>query len=65
MITIADMFDALTKADRPYKPSVSVERAIDILKDEATQGRLDANLVQLMVDAAPYKRIIKSDWRTL
>lgn len=28
---------------------------------------IDSNtiMVQLMVDAAPYKRIIKSDWRTL
>ena len=46
MITIADMFDALTEADRPYKPAVTPEKAIDILESEAEAGRLDSELVR-------------------
>ena len=35
MMTIADIFDALTAPDRPYKRSLSAEQALDILKIEA------------------------------
>src|SRR5206468_10377431 len=35
MMTISDIFDALVAWDRPYKKSVPVERALDILRDEA------------------------------
>ena len=35
MMTISDIYDALTAIDRPYKKSVPVERALDILVDEA------------------------------
>ena len=33
MMTIADIFDALTATDRPYKRAVPLERALDILRD--------------------------------
>ncbi len=35
MMTIADIFDALTAADRPYKAAVPIEGALDILAQEA------------------------------
>jgi len=47
MMTIADIYDALTAADRPYKPAVPVERALDILHDEAGRGQLDADLLDV------------------
>lgn len=65
LITIADMFDALTEADRPYKPAVPVEKAIDILESEAKAGRLDLELVHLMTDSKAYQRIVDADWRQL
>lgn len=47
IITILDIFDALTADDRPYKPGMPVERALSILKDMAKkEGKLDAGLVQ-------------------
>jgi HD-GYP domain-containing protein (c-di-GMP phosphodiesterase class II) len=64
ILTIADMFDALTEADRPYKPAVSVEQAIKILRAEADAGLLDADLVQLLVDTQAYCRILDEDWHT-
>jgi HD-GYP domain-containing protein (c-di-GMP phosphodiesterase class II) len=32
IMTIADIFDALTASDRPYKPALPPERALDILR---------------------------------
>lgn len=47
MLTIADIFDALTAADRPYRKAASVERAVEILRLEATEGKLDGELVEV------------------
>ena len=55
MMTVADIYDALTASDRPYKPAVAVERALDILKkEEAGRGKLDANLVDIFIEAKVY-----------
>jgi HD-GYP domain-containing protein (c-di-GMP phosphodiesterase class II) len=62
ILTIADIFDALTESDRPYKPSVPPERAIEILQTEAAKGLVDPNLVQLMVESRAYRKIIDEDW---
>lgn len=51
MITIADIYDALTAGDRPYKRAMSHERAVDILHMEARQGHIDADLVRVFVEA--------------
>jgi HD-GYP domain-containing protein (c-di-GMP phosphodiesterase class II) len=59
------MFDALTAADRPYKPAVSVEKAMDILQSEAKAGKLDADLVAVMADSKACRRVIDSDWHQL
>jgi HD-GYP domain-containing protein (c-di-GMP phosphodiesterase class II) len=50
MLTIADIYDALTAADRPYKKRLPVDRALMILRSEAIQHRLNKDLVQLFVD---------------
>jgi len=55
MMAIADVFDALTAADRPYKPAVSVERALRILDEMARHGELDVNLFELFVRAKVYE----------
>ena len=57
MMTISDIFDALVAWDRPYKKSVPVERALDILKEEATHGKLDNDLLQIFIEAKIYKII--------
>lgn len=56
LITLADIFDALTEADRPYKPAVPVETALDMLKAEGKAGRLDSDLVQIMIESESYRR---------
>jgi HD-GYP domain-containing protein (c-di-GMP phosphodiesterase class II) len=51
MMTISDIYDALTATDRPYKRAVPTERALDILSMEAKDGMLDADLLQSFIDA--------------
>jgi HD-GYP domain-containing protein (c-di-GMP phosphodiesterase class II) len=54
LITLADMFDALTEADRPYKPATPVGEALGILRSEARAGRLDSDLVEIMIENRVY-----------
>ena len=54
MMTISDIYDALTATDRPYKRAVPVERALAILGDEAKHGHLDAALLAAFVEARVY-----------
>jgi HD-GYP domain-containing protein (c-di-GMP phosphodiesterase class II) len=55
MMTISDVFDALTAGDRPYKKALSVERALDILtKEFAQRGKIDATLLDIFVTKKVY-----------
>src|SRR6185369_17050046 len=65
MITLADVFDALTSSDRPYKPAVPVDKALDIIRAEADDGQLDRQLVDIMTESQVYKTILGRDWRQL
>lgn len=56
MMTISDIFDALTAADRPYKRAVPAPRALDILTAETSAGMLDESLFQLFVDGRAFER---------
>jgi response regulator RpfG family c-di-GMP phosphodiesterase len=55
MMAISDIYDALAAADRPYKPAVVPERALDILRGEAGTGRIDPTLLDLFVQAQVYR----------
>jgi len=57
MMTICDIFDALTASDRPYKKAMSVERALEILQMEVDDGRLDADLFALFKSAEVYRHV--------
>ena len=56
MMTISDIYDALTANDRPYKRAITTDRALDILKMEVGDGFLDPSLVDIFVDAKVYQR---------
>ncbi len=55
MMTVADIFDALTASDRPYKKAVPVPDALDILRAEERRGKLDADVLELFIDAKVYQ----------
>jgi len=56
MMTVSDIYDALTANDRPYKRAVSTDRALDILKMEVNDGLLDSSLVNIFIEAKVYHR---------
>jgi HD-GYP domain-containing protein (c-di-GMP phosphodiesterase class II) len=49
MMTISDIYDALTAQDRPYKRAVPRDVALDILHQEADQGKLDRDLLDVFI----------------
>lgn len=51
ILTICDIYDALTAGDRPYKKAVPVEQALDLMHEECDAGHIDARLFQVFVDA--------------
>jgi putative nucleotidyltransferase with HDIG domain len=49
---VADIYDALT-TERPYKPGLSVEDAVSMLKREVESGHLDPRAVHSLVNILP------------
>jgi HD-GYP domain-containing protein (c-di-GMP phosphodiesterase class II) len=64
LITLADIFDALTEGHRWYKPPVSVDRAFDMLWREVDEGLLDGELVRVALESGAFTEVLKGDWRT-
>ncbi len=67
IMTIADIYDALTASDRWYKDAVPTEKALDILSQEVNAGQLDPILFDIFLEAKIYeihekkfRKIIKS-----
>jgi len=58
MMTISDIFDALTATDRPYKRAVPYERALDILSMEAKDGMLDRELLDAFIGARVFENLV-------
>ena len=56
MMTICDIFDALTAADRPYKRAVGVDRALGILDDCVRAKEIDPELFRLFRESRVYER---------
>ncbi len=65
LMTIADIFDALTASDRPYKRALPVDRALDIISAEAGRGALDTDLVKLLLESKAYEKVLEVDWKNL
>jgi HD-GYP domain-containing protein (c-di-GMP phosphodiesterase class II) len=57
MMTISDIYDALTASDRPYKKALPHEKALDILHAEAREKKVDAALLQVFVDAKIHEKL--------
>jgi HD-GYP domain-containing protein (c-di-GMP phosphodiesterase class II) len=57
MMAVADIYDALTAADRPYKKAVSHEKAMQILGFEVKDNHIDGDLVELFTVHEVYRAI--------
>lgn len=51
ILTICDIFDALTAGDRPYKKAVPLEQALDLLREECRIGHVDSRLFDVFVES--------------
>jgi putative nucleotidyltransferase with HDIG domain len=50
--SVADIYDALT-TDRPYRPALTPDEALDIMKREVWDGKLDQRVVEVMEGLVP------------
>lgn len=51
ILTIMDIFDALTASDRPYKEAIPVSRALDIVSGMAQEGKLHREMTALFIES--------------
>ncbi|MFY8351783.1 HD domain-containing phosphohydrolase [Pseudoalteromonas sp. SSM20] len=49
ILAIADIFEALTASDRPYKQAKTLSQAINIMQQLATKGELDQTLLDFFI----------------
>ena len=56
MLTIIDVYDALTAEDRPYKPPMPPEKAFGILKNMRDDGQIDGQLLELFIASNAWKK---------
>ena len=47
LMTVADIYDALTAGDRPYKRALRTDAAMKILRQEAAHNKINADLLEL------------------
>jgi HD-GYP domain-containing protein (c-di-GMP phosphodiesterase class II) len=55
IMTIADIYDALTARDRPYKRAVPIDVALGILRADAEAGMVDRALLDLFIGEGVYE----------
>ena len=56
MMTISDIFDALSASDRPYKRAVTLDRALEILGFAVKDGEIDGTLYNLFKEAKVFEK---------
>ncbi|MCZ6692195.1 MAG: GAF domain-containing protein [Planctomycetota bacterium] len=50
ILGVADIFDALTASDRPYKPPMSNDKALSIINEGVADGQWDEKVVKCLAD---------------
>lgn len=48
ILAVLDVYEALTSSDRPYRSPLSSEKALEILEQEADQGKLDIKIIEIL-----------------
>ena len=60
VLAVIDIYEALVSQDRPYKPKMPPETAIEILRHEAAQNHIDQEVVEFFVNEEIYKLYSRS-----
>jgi HD-GYP domain-containing protein (c-di-GMP phosphodiesterase class II) len=58
LMSISDIFDALTASDRPYKRAVPIDKALDILALEVKDKHLDGDLVRIFCESRVWEPVL-------
>ncbi|MFO1231230.1 MAG: HD domain-containing phosphohydrolase [Alicycliphilus sp.] len=56
MLGLADIFEALTAADRPYKQSMTLSQALAVMRKMVQGGHIDPDLFDVFVQGKVYQR---------
>ena len=59
IMVVADIFEALTAADRPYKTPKPISEAVAILHKMVMKGNIDADVFELFLTSGVYLRYAK------
>jgi len=54
IVAIADIFESLTAADRPYKEGKSLDETLELLATWAKVGELDNRILDILIDSGLY-----------
>jgi HD-GYP domain-containing protein (c-di-GMP phosphodiesterase class II) len=54
ILAVADIFEALTAADRPYKKAKTISESLDILHKMALEEHVDMEVFQLFIKSRVY-----------
>ena len=57
LLTILDIFEALTAKDRPYKKPMTVDRALSILESMVSNGDLDGDILALFKESSAWEKL--------
>jgi HD-GYP domain-containing protein (c-di-GMP phosphodiesterase class II) len=56
IMCIADIYDALSSTDRPYKDALPIEETVNILRSEVKAGKLDEDIVEMFIRRKLYQK---------
>ena len=57
LLTILDIFEALTAKDRPYKRPMPIEKAFSILESMVKAGDLDGEILGLFKESKAWEKV--------
>lgn len=63
MMAIADIFEALTSSERPYKPPMKISQSLSILQKMRDQNHIDPDLYELFVKSRVWEKYARSHLR--
>ena len=58
LLTILDIYEALTAKDRPYKKPIPPDKALQILHSMADEGSIDENILDLFEKSNAWRAVI-------
>ena len=58
LLTVLDVFEALTARDRPYKPPMPTEKALSILDSMVREGGVDGEVLELFKASRAWEKIL-------